>query len=402
MTLPAKEILFLLTRPPYPANDGTKIKILTNILDAVRGECKCTLAIISDVPPDAAAIAYLEKEYGNVRYFYRSRLRRISSAVWGWLCGYPLQVGFFYSSSVARELRKYFKDADVIYAHTLRFGKYIEELPENTQKKVLLDFNDAISFNYHTARQYAHGFWRYVYAIEESRVRRYEKKLLSHPFHFSIVCEADRNYLSSDVPITVIRHGISDKLLEYQNNHTGNGNLVFLGNMFYPPNADSIRWLGQFLEKYSFDGLSGSILDVGGRTPEVLSRSFPNVSFVGFVDDLSSFIIRHRIFVAPLHFGAGVQTKVLEAMALGMPVVTSPIGARGIDGAKNGENIFIVNMKDEAAWQCVIVMLLNDQALRMRVGEAARDLIRAQYTASRARVGFRDLVNNIARHPDSR
>lgn len=401
MALPAKKILFLFTRPPYPANDGTKIKILSNILDAVRGTYDCTIAIISDVPPDADAVAYLQKNYGKVKYFYQSRLRRAWAGAWGWLCGYPLQTGFFYSGATAGSLRKDFEDADVIYAHTLRFGKYIEQLPLEVQKKVLLDFNDAISFNYHIARKHARGLWKYVYAAEEGRVRRYEKKLLSHPYHFSIICTADRDYLllmNRDTPITVIEHGVADELLVYPNDHSGNHNAVFLGNIFYPPNLDGVVWLCKFFEDHrgDFKDIAGSLLDVAGRTPHGLRKNIPRISFAGFVDDADDFITSHKIFVAPLRFGAGVQTKVLEAMALGMPVITSPIGARGVSGVKHGENIFIIDTADEASWLQTITALLHDPALRSRVGNAARALIRERHTASRARAKFRALIDAIA------
>lgn len=389
-----KKILFLLTRPPYPANDGTKLKILTNILDAFRKGYVCTIAIVSDVPPDPASIAYLEERYGHVRYFYRSRFRRALSGLWYWLMGYPLQTGFFYSSSTARALRDDFSQADVVYAHTLRFGRYLEKLPSEAQRKVLFDFNDAISFNYRNATHYASGWWRMIYAMEAPRVARYERKMLALPFTFSIVSEADKRYLG-DPRIHVIGHGVPDDLLAIPDQHQGDLGAVFMGNMTYPPNLDAIGWLAGFLGRHAFPSERTPFLDAVGRHPEGTPARFPGIAFKGFVDDVYGFVVQHKVFLAPLRFGAGVQTKVLEAMALGMPVITSPVGARGIDGVEHGENIFVVDLADEDAWTKTVMDLLGDPALRARIGGAAREFIHAHNTASRAQAAVRGLVEGI-------
>jgi glycosyltransferase involved in cell wall biosynthesis len=174
--------------------------------------------------------------------------------------------------------------------------------------------------------------------------------------------------------------------------------------MFYPPNLDSVQWLMRFLKRNSdaFKNINGAIVDVAGRAPVRLKKDASDISFAGFVDDSCDFIVRHKVFIAPLRFGAGVQTKVLEAMALGMPVITTPIGARGIGGAKSGENIFIVDIDDEAGWVRTITALWDDQALRARVGDAARKLVKERYTASRARAKFLALVDGIASRSGSR
>ena len=401
-----KKILFLLTRMPYPAKDGTRAKILYNVLDAVKDRYECTVVIVSDEKPDAGSVAYLEEHYGKIRYFYTPQWRRALSGLLHWFCGYPLQTSYFFSRRVARAIASDMASADVIYAHTIRVGGYFNGASESVRQKTMFDFNDAISYNYATAKQYASFWWRLIYSLELPRVARYEMKMLSCFRHCTIVSEADKDYMvgvaqqrgiaMGDGAFRVIRHGVNDKLLNYKNDYRGNRDMVFLGNIFYPPNRDSVVWFSNFLEEQPSLALGEMSYDVIGRYSQNLKKICPRAIFSGFVEDPYRFIMEHKIFVSPLRFGSGVPTKILEAMAIGMPVITTPEGARSVEGAHNGENIIICPAIDTKGWAVALELLVNDHDLRKKIGRNAQVLVREKYRSSLSCAAYGKYFDDIA------
>jgi len=111
--------------------------------------------------------------------------------------------------------------------------------------------------------------------------------------------------------------------------------------------------------------------------PEVRALArLPGVEVTGFLEDPFAYMRRAKVVVVPLRYSAGIQNKVLEAMALARPVVTTPSGARGIEGI-SGEHLLIVRKEEELVPE--ILALLQDEPRRRYIGRNARELVRARY-----------------------
>ena len=167
----------------------------------------------------------------------------------------------------------------------------------------------------------------------------------------------------------------SGKVHDYAHNKT----LLFTGNMDYAPNVDAVIYFVQDilpLIQAKFPKIKFII--AGQRpVPKVLALANEQVTVTGFIKDLSEVYNAASVVVAPLRFGAGTQNKVLEAMAMGVPVVCSNIGFKGL-GIESGEGAFMET--DAALFADRIVQLLGDKNLREQTGQKGATVIRERFS----------------------
>jgi len=142
---------------------------------------------------------------------------------------------------------------------------------------------------------------------------------------------------------------------------------------------------------------------LAGCSCETLPRQVtrhPAVRIAGFVSDLQSFLLRMQIALLPLRLGAGIKTKVLECMAAGLPVITTPVGAEGIPG-QDGVHFLIGRTAEELAGHAIL--LLRNPSLRTRIGESAKEFIQTNYDfESSARKFERMLMQGVSQRQSGR
>src|SRR5690606_28744823 len=124
--------------------------------------------------------------------------------------------------------------------------------------------------------------------------------------------------------------------------------LLFVGAYDHPPNIDAVQWLVREIMPEVWRELPELTLTLLGSkpTPEVFQLASDRVFVPGYVADVSDYFQTHRLFVAPLRFGAGMKGKIGQSLAYRLPVITSSIGAEGMDLA-DGKNVLIANTKEE-------------------------------------------------------
>jgi glycosyltransferase involved in cell wall biosynthesis len=145
--------------------------------------------------------------------------------------------------------------------------------------------------------------------------------------------------------------------------------------MSIPHNIDAARFFAIEIFPVIQKSFPESKFIIAGAepSPSILKlSSLPNIKVLGYVDDLNYELNRSQIFVAPLRFAAGVQNKALEAMAAGIPVITTKIVNEGI-GAKEDEEIIIAETPDEYNKQ--ISRLFLDETLRRKIGLAGKNFV---------------------------
>jgi glycosyltransferase involved in cell wall biosynthesis len=149
--------------------------------------------------------------------------------------------------------------------------------------------------------------------------------------------------------------------------------VVFVGALDWPPNADAIRWFrSKVWTRIAQEEPTASWLVVG-KSPPADILHWPeedrNIQVTGFVEDVRPYLDRAAVVVVPLRSGGGMRLKILEAMAAGKAVVSTPMGAEGIS-AKNGEEIVLANA--DRSFGVEVLRLLRDSAERNRIAKAAR------------------------------
>lgn len=389
-----QKILLVLTRSPYPAIDGTRERILGEIKN-LKNDFQINLLIISDEKINLETKKYLENIIeGEVFIFKISKIRSYFYSLIALFSSQPLQTAYFKQPDAAKWLENNFSKYQTIHFHTIRFGEYLKKIKKrNIEKKVklLLCYNDAISLNYQDAEKKAKGIWRFIYFLESNRVKKYEIKMAKLADGLSIVSARDSEYIKNnwaikypDLPIpkiNIIRHGIDDNLFNYFY-QPETENLVFIGNLLYPPNRQGLDFFCKNVWPKILEEKNQTKLLIIGRGGKDFFSNIKNVETLGFVDNPYPLMTKQALFVSPADFGAGVPTKSLLAMALGIPVISTANNAAGIEGIKDEENICLINYKYPPEAAKKIISLIDNKQKRISIGSSGKDLTSKEYRES--------------------
>ncbi|HEU5102663.1 MAG TPA: glycosyltransferase, partial [Roseiflexaceae bacterium] len=158
--------------------------------------------------------------------------------------------------------------------------------------------------------------------------------------------------------------------------------VLFVGNYLHPPNVEGALWLAQEVWPRVRRLRPGARLTLAGRAPPppIATLAAPDVRVPGDLPDLRPIYARSSLVVAPIFWGSGVRIKLLEAMACGLPIVSTPLAAEGID-LRDGESGLFAERPD--AFAAAIARLLDDTHMRTRLGSAARAIVERDYDAER-------------------
>lgn len=158
--------------------------------------------------------------------------------------------------------------------------------------------------------------------------------------------------------------------------------VLFVGNYLHPPNAEGALWLAREVWPLVRQAHPGARLTLAGREPPPAIRALaaPDIAVPGAVDDLRPLYGRAALVAAPIFWGSGVRIKLLEALACGLPVVSTALAAEGIALRDGASALFA---EQPAAFAAAIVQLLGDAALRERIGTAGRAIAERDYDAER-------------------
>ena len=166
--------------------------------------------------------------------------------------------------------------------------------------------------------------------------------------------------------------------------------MLFVGNFLHGPNVDAVTWLIEDIMP-KVHGLGLTV--VGGNPPQQLvERAGPRVSFAGYVPDMTPYLDAARVSVAPLRYGAGMKGKIGEAMAAGLPVVTTPIGAEGM-GLVDGMSALISSTAEGFA--AAVTQLAGDRALWESLATNGRALVGEHWTPAAAGARMREVLEAL-------
>ncbi len=230
-------------------------------------------------------------------------------------------------------------------------------------------------------RQFNHGMntkYRIQSLFYYFLISIFEKKVYSHLIDTTIVLtETDKALMQKKFPkfkkVQVINYGIKieeKKVIE----KCRTNDILFAGYIAYPPNFDAIKFFIQKIFPYVLAQSKNTQLSIVGAGFEkelkqlITDDNRENIRIFGYVDDARQFFLSHKISVVPIRFGGGVRVKILEAMACGIPVVSTSVGAEGINVTHKEGIIIADDPKLFAEW---IVVLLSDENLRKFIASNA-------------------------------
>lgn len=378
------KVLQLCNKPPYPPVDGGTMAMNSITQGLLSRGCEVkVLTVETDKHP-------VRKERVTDDYRAKTAMESVFvdlsvrplPALFAMLCGESYHVKRYVNEEFAAKLRTILEgeEFDVVHVESIFLTPYVPLIRKYSKAKVML-----------RAHNVEHLIWKRVAQSCTNPLKRWYLKHLSLTLRVyelehindydGIVCitKNDADYFRENgcrKPVTVIPFGVEPE--DVPQVEAEPDSLFHIGAMDWLPNQESIRWLLEEVWPVVHREVPRAKLYLAGRKmPECWMKAhIEGVSVVGEVPDAMYFIGSKKINVVPLLSGSGIRVKIIEAMSVGKTVITTTVGAQGIDYI-DGENLLIANTPQEFAQQ--IKRCLDDDDFCHRVGAAAERLIAEQY-----------------------
>lgn len=354
------KILVLLSRVPYPLEKGDKLRAFNQIRELSK-QHEIVLFAVNDAKHDAAAIEELKKYCVGISVVSLSRPRILLNLVRSFFTGLPLQVGYFYFPQAQQKIDALIRKhrPDHIYCQLIRTTEYVKKHPGIPKT---LDYMDVFSKGMQRRKASDPFYMKPLLNMEYRRLLKYEHAVFSWFDHKTIISRQDRDLIPhpQNHQIRVIPNGVdTDYFMPVPRKKEFE--LLFNGNMNYPPNVESVEYLVDKVMPLVWSKMPGVRLLISGASPNNRVRELESdrVVISGWVDDIRENYAKSKILVAPMQISIGLQNKLLEAMAMRIPCITSGLANNAL-GAKHNEQIMVAGEPEEYAMQ--IIGLLQNEA----------------------------------------
>lgn len=381
-----KRILYLVHRTPYPPNRGHRIRSF-HWLDYLAQRAEVDLAFLADEPLCRQHLDEIGARCRRMTWVRTTHLGQRCRGMISLLSGRSATEAAFYSRRLMSTLHAWLaeKNHDWIIAYCSSMAIYLKGLPVLPSQCVvdLVDVDSQKWLDYAERKSVPSAF---LYRLEGNRLRRFERELDRLAKFLIFVTEQEsriyRAFQATD-KIRVVENGVDltyfdPSVMESSRSVGVPLRLVFVGAMDYYPNIDGVRWFIQ--EVWPRIRNQGDIVFeiVGAGADKDLRRLVEKTSgvrLVGDVPDVRPYLYG-SIAVIPLRIARGLQNKVLEAMAMGCPVVASPAAVEGLD-LTVGRDVLSAENPDD--WVARLTELIQSPTMWRQLGQAARARIENRY-----------------------
>ncbi len=385
------KLLVILPRFPYPIEKGDKlrayhqIRLLSQkfeILLVAISHGKIKQDDIDKVKPYCKSILIIRQRWISVAYNLLKAL----------FTGWPFQAGYYYSSRSQRRIDRLIESEkpDHLFCQLLRTAAYAQ----NFKGPKTLDYQDVFSKGIERRIPTAGFLMKPLLRLEYHRLQQYEKQLFNQFNNKTIISLPDRGYITHPErdKIVIIPNGVDRKYFS-PGKSTMTHELIFTGNMGYPPNVDCAEYLVNKVLPIIHQTHPNTRIMLAGASPHARVRALASekVTVTGWVDDIRICYSSAIIFLAPMQIGTGLQNKLLEAMSMRLPCITSSLCNDAL-GAAEGTDILIGDTPQQVADHAI--ELLNNPALRLQVAESGFYFSRRNYSWESATEKLAELIIN--------
>ncbi len=389
-------------KSPYPKTDGGAIGLYNNITALSKAGYKIKVIAANtnknwvkakDVPDDFMAITNLELIPINLSL-------NVFSALYNLLSGQSYHISRFYTKQFENRIIEVLKseEFDIIQLEYLPMALYIDVIRKHTKAPIVLR-NHNVEYK----------IWEKITKNTANPLKKwYLKQLVKTLKHFEISALRKADGIISTTTIDadeflklapgkkVIAIPTSFNIEQLPDDYTlcGNPNIFHLGAMNWYPNEEGVKWFVQDVFHLIKNRIPEINLHLAGRNmPEWLTNlNVDGIIVDGEVDDAFDYMKKFDIMVVPLLSGSGIRVKIIEGMALGRAIVTTTIGAEGIN-VENNRNIIIADSPSDFA--DAVVYLYNDAEKRKQLSENARSFVEEEHTSEKLMVKLTDFYNRL-------
>lgn len=367
------KIAALLPRVPWPLEKGDKLRAY-HLLRQLSAQHEIYLFALAERKDEKAHAAMLEKFCKRVKIYQLSRYARAGGLFRALQMGWPLQAGYYYNTKAISHWQQFVKEVqpDHLFYQLIRtipYANAVGDIPST------IDYQDTFSLSMRRQAENTAVPMKWIWQREANTVAKFEQMAFDQTDHQLIISDRDRQHLPVSDPNTVdvITNGID--LVRFQPHITEKViDLIFAGNMGYRPNILAARYLVKEIMPEVWAKRPQTTLALVGTNPAPAVRQLAEerVQVTGYVDHITNWYAQSRILVAPMQTGAGLQNKILEAMAMELPCVITGIAQKGLPKAAHALTLTENTASDLAD---VILTLLDDENYGQLLGKQGRKYV---------------------------
>ena len=396
-------LLYLVHRMPYPPNKGDKVRSY-HLLKHLAARHQVFLGTFMDDPEDEVHIATLRSLCADVHVERLHPKRARVSSLLGLLGRDALTLRYYRSQAlsdwVERTTAEHKMQAAVVFSSSM--AQYVEGGQNLNGAPVLVDFVDVDSAKWSQYAKERPWPLSWLYRREGRTLLNYERDVALWARRSFFVTESETALFKELAPVAADRveavsNGVDAQYFTPEPSHRNpyskdEQTVVFTGAMDYWPNVDAVTWFARDILPGLRQRHPGLRFYIVGRSPDaaVQALSSDAVVVTGTVPDVRPYLQHADVVVAPLRLARGIQNKILEAMAMGRPVVASTACASALNAQVGTE---LVAAEEVADYTRAISALLADREVAARIGSAGRTCVLQRYSWSAHLAGIDRYLN---------
>jgi glycosyltransferase involved in cell wall biosynthesis len=397
------KILVVSARPPWPPTmaDAMTVDRLIRFLVS-RGHEVDLACFVEDEPSEQALLEGLGSVCRRIETVRLPKWRSYATTAFTLPFRLPMQAQYYRSAAMKARIASLVasKGYDVVYTHLIRMSEYTRELP--VPKALGMQISQALNLQ-RMVDHVSDPFRKLFYKLETGKVRPYEARVAADFDRVFLCGPSDIEAIAETAPVpnaVVNPHGQDvppDDVVRSARRE--DGAIIITGVMSTYTNVDAASWFAQDILPAVEREVPEAKFWIVGRNPQrrlqALARP-PKIEVTGEVDDMADWLCRARVAVAPLRIAAGMQNKIIQAMACETPVVATTAANEGVGGTP-GEHLLVAD--DADGIRDAVVRLLRDPELAARIGSKARQFIQESWTWDALFERQERVLQEIARAP---
>jgi sugar transferase (PEP-CTERM/EpsH1 system associated) len=396
-------ILFLSSRLPYPPHRGDRLRLFNIMRTLSSSNHRLFLISFIEQRSDHQYVEKLRPYCEKIVSECLPRYQSLVNAARGVFSNNPLQVAYYGSERMRRTVASFIDRStiDLIYVHLFRMAPYAEN-GKGIYK--VLDFTDIVSEHLRSSIRFRSWGDKRIHSLEWARIRNYEIKMSQKFDECWVISHKEAELLSRLSPeanVQIVPNGVDFHSFKPMPGDKSD-QLIFVGHLSSAYNVDAVLFFCREILPRVKKSIPWVKFCIVGRSPHGKIRRLADqrtTIVTGFVEDLCGLLNKSKVFVAPFRFASGIQNKILEAMASGLPVVATSIANEGLRATPN-EEILIAD--DPEMFSNLLIELLTDGNRREKIGARAREFVEKNFNWNASANRIREIervVSSTSRQP---